>query len=75
VEHWQEYVYYTYYDMISDLGGIMNIGTTVFFWSAYYMALVLEEQSMGILPAMSFIFNNYEAISYLHLIDFKGVDV
>jgi len=75
VEHWQEYVYYTYYDMVSDLGGIMNIGTTIFFWSAYYMALVLEEQSMGILPAMSFIFNNYEAISYLHLKDFQGEDV
>jgi len=64
VEHWEEYVEYDYIDWLAGMGGIMSIGSTIFFWGAYKLAVILEgRSSMGILPQISVVFRNAEIIS------------
>jgi len=63
IEHWEEYVDYDYYDWLSGMGGMISLASTLFFWGAYRLAVIFEEGfSMGILPEMSFIFENKETI-------------
>jgi len=63
VEHWAEYVEYDYFDWCSAMGGIISISSVLFFWGAYYIAIICGEKNvMGILPLISFIFDNFERI-------------
>jgi hypothetical protein len=48
------------------MGGILSISSTVFFWGAYYLAVGFgDKNAMGILPAMSFVFDNFETVHLL----------
>jgi len=63
VEHWEEYVEYGYFDWLSAMGGIMSIARVTFLWGAYHLAVLFGEKNhMGILPQISFIFDNRERI-------------
>jgi len=63
IEYWEEYVAYSYYDWISGLGGMLSLASIIFFWGAYYLVVIFgEENRMGILPGISFIFSNLEKI-------------
>jgi len=63
IDYWQEYVAYGYYDWLSGMGGMLSISSIIFFWVAYYLSLVFgEKNTMGILPGISFVFNNLETI-------------
>jgi len=63
IEYWEEYVAYNYYDWISGLGGMLSISSIIFFWGAYYLVVLFgEENIMGILPGISFVFSNLEKI-------------
>ena len=66
VEHWEEYVAYDYYDWVVGMGGLLSIASTLFFNGAYYMALILGAKgTMGILPEMKLVFENYEKVNLL----------
>jgi len=66
IEHWEEYVDFDYYDWCSWMGGIMSLSSFFFFWGAYYLAVYFGDNStMGILPEMSFIFDNFETVHLL----------
>ena len=66
VEHWVEYIDYDYYDWLSGMGGVLSISAIVFFWGAYYMAVIFgDKNEMGILPEMSFVFSNFENVQLL----------
>jgi len=63
IEHWEEYVSYSYYDWISGMGGMLSIASITFLWGAYYIAVVFgDKNTMGILPGISFVFSNLETI-------------
>jgi len=66
IGHWEEYVAYDYYDWCSSMGGLLSIASIIFFWGAYYLAVIFgEENTMGILPVMSKVFSNFENIQLL----------
>lgn len=69
VEYWEEYVEYDYYDWLSGMGGILGMSSIFFFWGAYYIAVIFrktgERFTMGILPEISFIFDNFESVHLL----------
>jgi len=63
IDYWEEYVAYGYYDWLSGMGGMLSISSIIFFWVAYYLAVIFgEKNTMGILPEISFIFSNFETI-------------
>jgi len=66
VEHWAEYVDFDIYDWLSWMGGIISISSIFFFWGAYYLAMYFgDTYTMGILPEMSFVFDNFETVHLL----------
>jgi len=63
VDYWTEYVAYGYWDWLTGMGGIFSLMSTIFFWVAYYLAKLSDEDGhVGILPDMSFTFANFEMI-------------
>jgi len=63
VEVWSEYIEYGYTDWITAMGGMLSISSVVFFWGAYFLALILgDRKGMGILPKFYMVFSNYEDI-------------
>jgi len=63
IDYWEEYVAYGYYDWLSGMGGMLSISSIIFFWVAYYLAVIFgEKNTMGILPGISFVFSNLETI-------------
>jgi len=63
VEHWAEYVEYGYFDCFSGMCGIISMSSIPFLWGAYYLAVFFgDKKHMGILPQISFIFDNFERI-------------
>jgi len=63
VDHWMEYVDFGYWDWLTSIGGIFSLMSTLFFWLAYYLAILFaSDGSVGILPEMSFVFANFEMI-------------
>jgi len=66
IEYWGEYVDYDYYDWLAGMGGMISIASTVFFWGAYHLSMRFgDKNTMGILPGMSMIFENFENIHLL----------
>jgi len=66
IEHWAEYVDFDIYDWLSWMGGIISISSIFFFWVAYYLAIYFgDTYTMGILPEMSFVFDNFETVHLL----------
>jgi len=66
IDHWKEYVEYDILDWLSAMGGMINLASLLFFWGAYYLALLFGESfTMGILPEFSFVFHNLENIRLL----------
>jgi len=66
VEHWVEYVDFSYYDCFFALGGTLSIITVCFFFVAHRIAKALGDSlSIGILPGMSISFRNLEMLSWL----------
>jgi len=66
IEHWEEYVHFDYFDWCSWMGGIISISSILFFWGAYYLAIYFgDNNTMGILPIMSTVFYNFEAVHLL----------
>merc|ERR1719193_1603984 len=61
VDHWREYVAFSYSDWLTGMGGLFSLITTGFLWSSYGLAVCCGDGiSMGILPGLSFNFFSYE---------------
>jgi len=65
IEHWEEFVEYGVWDWIAAMGGVLSITSMVYFWVGYRIAKYSGSTSLGILPAMSFVFTNLEDIRYI----------
>jgi len=67
VESYTEYVVFGYSDWVFGMGGLYNVFAVGFFYAAYYAAVFCNDNywSMGILPRLSFIFQNFELILWL----------
>jgi len=66
VEYWTEYVAFGYSHWIFGMGGLYNFFALGFFYTAYYAAVCCNDNwSMGILPRLSFVFNNLEMILWI----------
>jgi len=66
VEHWKEYVDFSYYDWFFAMGGMLSICTVCFFFIAHIIATKWSDShSIGILPGLSVGFRNLETISWL----------
>jgi len=62
IEHWEEYIEYDRWDWVAAMGGMLSLLSVVFFFVARYIAVRFSKSSMGILPHMSLVFDNYERI-------------
>jgi len=66
VEYWTEFVAFGYSDWVFGMGGLYNFFAVGFFYTAYYAAACCNDNwSLGILPRLSFVFNNLEMILWL----------
>jgi hypothetical protein len=66
VEHWEEYVPFGYSNWLAEMGGFFSLITTGFLWIAYYIATFFGDGIlMGILPALSFSFFNFEGLQWI----------
>jgi len=66
VEHWGEFVAFTYYDWLTGMGGLFSLMATVFLWTSYGIAQCCGDGiSMGILPGLSFNFFSYEEVMWM----------
>jgi len=66
VDHWTEYVAFSYSDWLTGMGGMFSLMTTGFLWTSYGLALCCGDGiSMGILPGLSFNFFSYEELMWI----------
>jgi len=66
VDHWTEYVAFSYADWLTGMGGLFSLMTTGFLWTSYGLALSCGNGiSMGILPVLSFNFFSYEELLWI----------
>jgi len=64
VEHWEEFIHYTYVDWFLAMGGLLSIINFVFFCIARRLPKLIDgEDWMGILPIVSISFKNYDNIN------------
>jgi len=60
VEHWKEYLSYSYVDWFMAMGGLFSVCVTVFLLGGSMIPRLLRSNSsMGILPLFSYTFYNY----------------
>jgi len=66
VDHWSEYIAFSYSDWLTGMGGLFSLMTTGFLWTSYGLALCCGDGiSMGILPGLSFNFFSYEELLWI----------
>merc|ERR1719317_446697 len=66
VQHWEEYVAFSYGDWLTGMGGLFSLVTTGFLWTSYGIAQCCGDGiSMGILPGLSFNFFSYEELMWI----------
>jgi len=66
VDHWKQYVAFSYSDWLTGMGGMFSLMTTGFLWASYGLALFCGDGiSMGILPGLSFNFFSYEELMWI----------
>jgi len=60
IKQWEEYVYKSYYDWISAIGGLLSLVLFAFFRISVFMTdyFATHEWNMGLLSMMSPIFRN-----------------
>jgi len=76
VESYSEYVVFGYSDWVFGMGGLYNVFAVGFFYAAYYAAVFCNDNwSMGILPQLSFIFQNFEMVLWLKHNTLKQEDI
>jgi len=75
VDHWTEYVAFSYTDWLSGMGGLFSLMAMGFLWTSYGLALSCGDGiSMGILPGLSFNFFSYEELLWIKKkLEKKGV--
>jgi len=66
IEHWEEYVAFTYYNWLTGMGGLLSLLVSGFLWTSYWIAMSCGDGiSMGILPGLSFNFFSYEELMWM----------